>query len=284
MTAVFCHNATDRKAETWQKQLEPFQHLVFAISDAAKGIASAVQQLTWERREKDPSAPALVHGLDLFHTSQEAERVLAQKWRPVEALWEQAESCDADVARTKTRGVDARGAAAPARAAWSKATTAFQEVDRLAAAWCRCRRAFDLFRPDGRLNDREWAESEIKAGLNELTGREWQKVRNFLTDPRSLAFLDHMHERLEKVEPRAQWRDFLVWRWWKRHYPSTSPATSPLAALAYEVAAQRPLERAEQVAYDQMATILNDTVRASSAVECMNSILRMQQSRHRRMT
>src|SRR5271166_956689 len=30
--------------------------------------------------------------------------------------------------------------------------------------------------------------------------------------------------------------------------------------------------------------ILQDTVRASSAVECMNSVLRMQQSRHRRMT
>ena len=30
--------------------------------------------------------------------------------------------------------------------------------------------------------------------------------------------------------------------------------------------------------------MLGDTVRASSAVECMNSVLRMQQSRHRRMT
>ena len=30
--------------------------------------------------------------------------------------------------------------------------------------------------------------------------------------------------------------------------------------------------------------MLEDTFRASSAVECMNSVLRMQQSRHRRMT
>ena len=30
--------------------------------------------------------------------------------------------------------------------------------------------------------------------------------------------------------------------------------------------------------------ILQDTVQASSAVECMNSVLRMQQSRHRQMT
>ncbi|AGA27528.1 hypothetical protein [Singulisphaera acidiphila] len=30
--------------------------------------------------------------------------------------------------------------------------------------------------------------------------------------------------------------------------------------------------------------MLRDTFRASSAVECMNSVLRMQQSRHRQMT
>ncbi len=42
MTAVFCHNAKDRKAETWQQQLTPFEDLEFVISDAAKGIATAV--------------------------------------------------------------------------------------------------------------------------------------------------------------------------------------------------------------------------------------------------
>ena len=29
MTAVFCHNAGDRKAETWRQQLLPFEHLEF---------------------------------------------------------------------------------------------------------------------------------------------------------------------------------------------------------------------------------------------------------------
>ena len=36
--------------------------------------------------------------------------------------------------------------------------------------------------------------------------------------------------------------------------------------------------------YRQVAAILSQTVRASSAVECMNSILRMHQSRHRTLT
>ena len=284
MTAVFCHNASDRSAETWQQQLVRFEYLDFAISDAAKGIESAIAQINRDRRERDPAAPRVVHGLDLFHTTQEAQRVLAQKWRRAESLWEGAEDCDAGVKRAKVQGVDARGPACTARAAWSKATEAFEEVDRLEAGWRRCRGAFELFRPDGRLNDRVWAESEIQAGLSELTGPEWRKVRNFLADSRSLAFLDRWHERLEMAEPRAQWREALAWRWWRLQNPCSGPVTSPLAAMAYAVAAQRPLNGVEQAAYDRIGAILTDTVRASSAVECMNSVLRMQQSRHRRMT
>ena len=174
------------------------------ISDAAKGIASAVQQTAQLRRNSDPSASALGHGLDLFHTTHEAQRVLTQAWRAVEPLWEQAEACDAQVQRDKKQGIDARrsGSAGAARTAWSKAIEAFERVERLELAWRRCRAAFDLFRPDGQLNDRLWAEAEIKAGLSELTGPEWRKVRNFLTDPRSLAFLDRMHQRLAAAEPR----------------------------------------------------------------------------------
>jgi hypothetical protein len=36
--------------------------------------------------------------------------------------------------------------------------------------------------------------------------------------------------------------------------------------------------------YRLVATVLSQTVRASSAVECMNSVLRMHQSRHRTVT
>ena len=36
--------------------------------------------------------------------------------------------------------------------------------------------------------------------------------------------------------------------------------------------------------YRRVAAVLSQTVRASSAVECMNSVLRMHQSRHRTLT
>ena len=56
MTAVFCENAADRSAETWEEQLAPFDRLEFVISDAARGISKAVSQLAQARRE-DPRGP-----------------------------------------------------------------------------------------------------------------------------------------------------------------------------------------------------------------------------------
>jgi hypothetical protein len=281
MTAVFCLNAADRKAETWAKQLEPIEHLEFVISDAAKGIAAAVVQVA-QARHDDPPAAALEHGLDVFHTTMEAKRILAQHWRRAEAAWEKAEATALEVAQSKRHGIDARGVAQTARATWRPALASFEQAERLEAAWNRVHTALDLFGPDGRLNDRGRAQAEIAAALRDLGGPDWSKVRNFLNDRRSLAFLDRMHRRLERAEPRRQWREAMAWRWWLRHR-RVRPA-DPRTALVQAVACDRELNEEERASYARVAAVLRDTFRASSAVECMNSVLRMQQSRHRRMT
>jgi hypothetical protein len=281
MTAVFCRATADRKAATWDEQLVPFTRLEFAVSDAAKGIAAAVTHRAAARRD-DPAAPPLEHGLDVFHTAMEAHRVLARHWRGAEAAWEKAEGADAELAAAKRQGIDARGPAHTARAAWRRAIAAFEGAERLESAWSRAAAALEIFDPDGRLNDRIRAAAEIAAALKDLTGPEWSKVRNFLTDPRSLAFLDRMHRRLGAAEPRSDWREAMAWRWWLRHH---RPAPSdPVTELLRGVARDRELDTEERASYERVAAVLGDTVRASSAVECMNSVLRMQQSRHRRMT
>jgi hypothetical protein len=281
MTAVFCKDAPDRSARTWGEQLEPFTRLEFAVSDAARGIARAVADRVAARREV-PDASALEHGLDVFHTTMEARRVLAGHWRRAEAAWERAETADIEVAAAKRKGVDARGAAGAARAAWTKAVASFEQAERLESAWGRAHAALDLFAPDGRLNDRPRAESEIAAAVPSLAGSEWSKVRNFLNDPRSLTFLDRMHRRLEEAEPRPRWRAAMAWRWWLRHM-RPKPA-DPITESIRAVGRDGELGEEEQLSYDRVAAVLRGTVRASSAVECMNSVLRMQQSRHRRMT
>jgi hypothetical protein len=281
MTAVFCENTADRKAETWEKHLAPFDRVEFIVSDAAKGIAKAVELVAAARRD-DPQAPTLEHGLDVFHTTMEAQRILAQEWRPVEAAWEKAESADVKVAESKQQGIDARSVSGPARAAWTQAVEAFERFEHREAAWERAHAALDLFDADGRLNDRCRAEMEITEALKGLTDPEWSKVRNFLKDPRSLSFLDRMQRRLEEAEPRPEWREAMAWRWWLRHRRPRS--SDRLTNLVRTAGRDNVLNESEQISYDRVAAVLGDTFRASSAVECMNSVLRMQQSRHRRMT
>jgi hypothetical protein len=281
MTAVLCANTADRKAETWSNRLAPFDRLEFAVSDAAAGIAKAVAGLADARRD-DPEAPTLEHGLDLFHTTMEANRVLARHWRRAEAAWDQAEAADAKVDALKRQGLDARGAAQAARAAWRKAIASLERTERLEAAWRRAQAALDLFGADGRPNDLGRAEAEIAAARDDLTGPDWSKVGHFLEDPRSLRFLDRMHRRLEVAEPRPRWRETMTWRWWLRH--RRVRPSDPVTELIRAVGRDRPLSAEERASYDRVAAVLEDTFRASSAVECMNSVLRMQQSRHRRMT
>jgi hypothetical protein len=276
MTAVFCENVAHRDAPTWQNQLAPFDRLEFAISDGAKGIAKAVSSLARARLD-DPQAPTLEHGLDVFHTTMEARRVLAVHWRRAEAAWEKAEAADLEVARSKQQGIDARGVARTAGFAWDQASKVFEQAERLEAAWRRAHAALDLFGADGQLKNRSDAELEIAEALKDLTGDDWSKVRNFLKDRRSLSFLDRMHRRLESAEPDAAMREAMAWRWWLSH--RRVPCSDPVIRLVRALGRDRELDEGERVSYERVSVVLGDTFRASSVVECMNSVLRMQHNR-----
>ena len=123
----------------------------------------------------------------------------------------------------------------------------------------------ELFRPDGRLNDRAWAQQEIASAVKDLLGDAWAKVRRSLANRRSLTFLDRLHRHLELAEPREELREALLRRRWLLRQSSSAPTDAPGSGR-------------------WLAAELVQTVRASSAVECMNSVLRMHQGRHRTVT
>jgi hypothetical protein len=283
-----CVKTGDRSGAAWQAVLEPFTAVEFVVSDAAKGIAAGVQATASARSESEASLP-LEQGLDVFHTNQEARRVLAGPWRRAEAAWQEAEAAEARLAAAKRHGQDARGVAQQTRRAWEEAGRQLEAVDQAESAWQRARAALAVFSPDGMLNERCRAEAEIQAALRQLQGPEWKKVRNFLTDTRALTFLDRLQRRLTEAVPDAALRQACVRRWWLRHVQphSVAAAHTPLAHVHALLDAQvrdGELTATEQEAYDRVAQVLRSTVRASSAVEGINSVLRMQQGRHRKMT
>jgi len=107
--------AADRSGPTWLKALHPWSALEYVVADAGTGLQSGIAQLQQERRVAGQTVPE--NGLDVFHTTQEAQRVLRQHWHRVERLWEEAEAAEAHARRAGQQGQDRRGPAARARRA-----------------------------------------------------------------------------------------------------------------------------------------------------------------------
>ncbi len=267
--------------------MRPWPALPYVISDAGTGLLAGIAQMQQDRRQSE-QVP-LDNGLEVFHTQQEAQRVLRILWSRVERLWEQAEAASRAVELAQRQGCDARGLARRASAAWKRVAAAFRRSEEAETAWRRAESALSRFRPDGRLNDRAWAEAEMAAALPGLSGPEWSKVRGFLAAPAALTFWDRLHGQLGQLVLATELRDALVQLWWLRRQrprgsnPQARAGYGTVAPLVQQLLCQQ-LDPNWRASYRQVTAVLGRAVRASSAVECMHSVLRMHQSRHRTIT
>src|SRR5436309_761598 len=75
---------------TWAEALHDWTALEFVAADAGTGLRAGIAAVQHQRRESGQTP--LGNGLDVFHTTQEARRVLLQNWNQVERCWEQAEA------------------------------------------------------------------------------------------------------------------------------------------------------------------------------------------------
>jgi hypothetical protein len=287
MAWVLGQRASDCKGSSWYRALQPWEQLEYAVSDAGTGLRVGLGEL--EKQRVGQCGRPLEVGLDIFHIKKEASTVLHRRWKQAESVWVKAEEADLDVERCKRHGRPAGRAANRAFHAWNRATKAFHQAERVESAWRQAEQALELFRPDGRLNDRPWAQSQIAAAIQPLSGAEWAKARRMLLNPRSLTFLDRLHRQLQEAEPNAVLREELVRLYWlrrQRRSEAGSPGASGdghPACLVQKVVCQR-LDGNWVDPYRRVVRVLGCTVRASSVVECMNSVIRMHQARHRTLS
>ena len=289
LAVLLCQRTADRQGETWAQALRPFVNLEDVCSDAGTGIAKGLRLFQEQRRARLRLASLaeplpLDISLDVFHTEQEAQRVLGRLWRGVEKIWHRAEAASAQVEKDKRQWYDARGSAALARAAWTKAFAAMARYERQEACWQRAKAALAVWRADGQLNDRRWAEAEIAAACGGLPGTLWQKVRNLLQDRRSLTFLDRLARLLSKVVPDELLRGALVRLWSLEHRPVAGSDGGRLGGCVLQRLVCARLSADWCVLYEAVGRVLRGVVRSSSVVECVNSVLRMHQGRHRSLS
>jgi hypothetical protein len=285
---VLGQRGPDRSGASWHQALRPWTHLEYVAADDGTGLQLGLAAVREERRQAG-SGPELEINLDVFHTRREGHKALRRDWSEAEAVWKRAERADRERARTARRGQDQRGDTQRARRAWAEAEQALATACRREAAWQRAERALNLFRPDGQLNDRRWAEAEIAAALPNLEGARWAKTRRMLTDPRALTFLDRLHRELAAAESRAELRQALVGLWRLRHASRPGCGPAPVGSCGVLAPVVQALVCGQLAAdwhgaYRRVARVLSRVVRASSVVECLNSIVRMHQARHRTMS
>jgi hypothetical protein len=279
--------ADNYQGSTWFQELQPWIFLRFVTSDAGSGLKSGLAQLY--RYQLAKGRVPLERGLDVFHTKREAHRALRIMWNRVERCWAQAEAADRALAKRDRQGRGLWGLTHKVRVKWEKASRVFELYEKRETAWKRAESALEVFRPDGRLNDRAWAQVQVKWAVSRLPGTEWAKVRGFLQAKESFTFLDRLHNQLSQLSVPETLRQALVQLWWLgRQRPVKSSGTSVVGSehimyLLQKILCQK-LDPHWRECYRQVVAVLSQTVRASSAVECMNSVLRMHQSRHRTLT
>ena len=288
---VLGRRAANRSGPTWAQALAAWPALQEVAADGGSGLELGLTLAAQRRQEEAVQArteavPLRVR-LDVFHTQREGERALRQEWAHAEGCWEEAEKVDRAKARFDRSGGDGRHFKKDVAAkAWVQALSAFEEAQSKEKAWARATAALALFRPDGRLNARPWAEEELRAATAVLTGSRWAKVRRMLLDERTLTFREQLHVDLAQAEPCPERREALValWHWQReRRRPGAATPPEPLAAVL-EAVVVRPLGPGWEKAYRRISRVLRRVVRASSAVEGVNSVVRMHQARHRKLT
>ena len=279
--------ADNHQGPTWFAELQPWSSLHYVTSDAGFGLQAGIARL--QRNQLALNQVPVEKGLDVFHTKQAAQQALSITWRRVERAWEQAEAVGRALKRARWEGRSERKLTQQLDEAWKKAFRAFKLYEKIEAVWKRVAPALDIFRPDGQLNDRAWAQEQVAWGVSRLPGTEWSKVRGLLQSKESFTFLDRLHEQVGRLSLPEPLRDALVHLWWLRRQLPRKPVETAIGGYAHAACVVQQVLCAKldpnwRESYRRFAVVLRQTVRASSAVECMNSVLRMHQSRHRTLT
>src|SRR5262245_1493038 len=277
--------APRRDGEEWAKELRQLPQLRQATQDGGTGLAKGVALVNAERRQAG-QAPIAVQD-DHFHVLREGARALRLMQGAVARRMAQAEKADRKAARQIHRRGDGR-AKGPAGRAWRRAEQACDAWSAAGQAWAEVGAALRLFTPAGALNTRAQAEAALRAAAPRLAGPSWSKVRRLLGRPQLLTFLDQAHKELSALPVAGELVRAAVRVEGQRRAAEAGCGTGGVAARwGVLLAAGLVLSLSHEAGAQVVALVrgvLRGVWRASSLVECLNSVARMQQGRHRKMT
>jgi hypothetical protein len=270
-----------RDGVTWAEEFARFSVLESVVRDDGSGLGKGIK-LERERR-RAAGQPGLDDTLDIFHTLREGGRALRQTWGAATRALERADAAQKAFDERRRQGLSCQGHGKTLNRLWRQAEQLWDQATLAEAAWKRTRSAFEFFTPEGRLNDRAQAMALVATALPHLGGAAWARTRRLLQRRESFTFLDQAHTRLAGLGLPPETLSALLDLEGLRRQPWRQSAATRAWALVRTVQLTKscPQWHAE---LQRVREVLRGVWRASSLVECINSVARMQQARHRKMT
>jgi hypothetical protein len=270
-----------RDGATWAEEFARLPALRAVVRDDGAGLGKGVK-LDRARRSA-AGLPDLDDSLDVFHTLREGGRALRTTWGAATRALGRADAAQKKLDRRGRQGQSRQGHGAATDRLWRHAERLWDHAAAAEAAWGQARSAFEFFTPEGRLNDRSQAAAVVAAALPHLGEAAWGKTRRLLLRRESFTFLDQVSERLSGLGLAPDILSALLDLEGLRRQPWRQSAATRTWALVRTVQLTKACPGWRDEA-DRVRAVLRGVWRASSLVECVNSVARMQQARHRRMT
>jgi hypothetical protein len=270
-----------RDGVTWAEEFARLPALKSVVRDDGTGLGKGVKL---ERARRCAAGlPDLDDTLDVFHTLREGGRALRKTWGAATRALERGAAALKELDRRGRQGQSRQGHGAPTNRLWHQAERLWDQATAAEAAWKHAKSAFEFFTPEGRLNDRAQAEAAVAAALPHLSGAVWAKTRRLLLRRESFTFLDQVQKRLADLGLDPDVLSALLDLEGLRRQPWRLSATTRVWASVRTAQLTKACSDWREEAR-RVRAVLRGVWRASSLVECVNSVARMQQARHRKMT
>jgi hypothetical protein len=280
--------ADQRIAAEWVKEFRDLPAAEQVTSDQAEGLRKGLELVNHERHQQGQAA---IGGQDdHFHVVRAGRRALRKVRGQAVRAFRKAEKVQQVLDRDVWQGRAVVGARYKAAWHWwRKAEQAFDRWSVQEACLKRLQAALQLFTPAGELQTRARAEAEVRAALAGLTGPEWARLRRQALGAKLFTFLDRVQEQLAALPAATDLVGAAVCVEGLRRQPEGLRGEGPSAAALRGVllAAGLALGLAGEPGSQALALVrgvLGRVWRASSLVEGLNSVLRMQQRRQKRLT
>ena len=270
-----------RDGVTWAEEFARFPALEAVVRDDGSGLGKGVKLERARRRAA--GLPEFDDSLDVFHTLREGGRALRKNWGAATRALGRADAAQRGLDRLGLQGRSRQGHGTATRRLWDQAERAWDQAEAAEEAWKRAKSALEIFTPEGRLNDRSRAEAVVAATVPHLGGEAWAKTRRLLLRRESFTFLDQVPGRLAGLGLDREVLSALLDLEGLAGQPWRLSSATRAWALVRTVQLTKTCPDWREEAR-RVGAVLRGAWRASSLVECVNSVARMQQARHRRMT